>query len=325
MEPKANYILIGAFTISVALLFLIFIIWLGGYAVDRDYRQYDVVFEEAVTGLTQSGAVMFNGIQVGDVQRLNVDPNDPARVIVRVRVLEGTPIRADTSATLGYLGFTGLGFIELEGGQPNSPMIEDISDQDIPVIIAETSGLQALLNNTGPLFESVSELVTRVTEVFSDENLENFSGSLSSVEATLEEVALHRASIGDTLEGLRAATDTANSMLGRLDTLASDVGNTWQSNKATWVADLSAITAQANAASAEANATMLRLKELFARNEPSIDEFAQRGLANVTTTLQDFQQLAGRLDALAAKLENNPGSILSGNVPEIEYTPSSAQ
>lgn len=321
MEPRAHFILIGAFTIAVAIGLLAFVIWLGSYAVDQDYHYYDIVFEDPVTGLGSSGAVMFNGIQVGEVQRLNLDPMDPSRVIARIRVFESTPVRADTSATLGYQGFTGLAFIDLEGGEPDSPMIEEISDREIPMIIAETSSLQALLNNSGTFLENISELVNRVTDIFSDENLESIRNMLNSIELTTEEVALHREAIGDSLEGLRMATDNANSMLVKLDNLAGDVSQTWSDNKNQIVADLNAITAETRSATEQANIAIQRLDGILARNEASIDDFAMNGLTSVATTLDDFSQLAKRLEKLASKLESNPGSILSGNIPEVEYSP----
>ena len=94
MEPKANFILIGAFTITAVLALFIFVVWLGKFAVDQEFNYYDIIFEEAVTGLSNRGAVMFNGIQVGEVIDMNVDPSNPARVIAHVRIEYGTPIRA---------------------------------------------------------------------------------------------------------------------------------------------------------------------------------------------------------------------------------------
>ena len=321
MEPRANFILIGAFTVAAAIGLLSFIIWLGSYAVDQDYSFLDIVFEDPVTGLSNSGAVMFNGIQVGEVQILNLHPEDPSRVVARIRVIEGTPIRADTRATLGYQGFTGLAFIELTGGESDSPMIEDISDELIPVIIAETSSIQALLTNSGTFLENISILVNRVTDIFSDENLSSIRNMLNSIELTTEELALHRSTIGDSLEGLRSATDSANSMLVKLDRLAADIDGTWRSNKDQLIDDIHAITAEARTASEQAGAILVRLDDLVARNESAIDDFATNGLSNVSTTLQDFSQLAKRLEQLASKLETNPGSVLSGNVPEVEYVP----
>ena len=52
METRANYVLIGAFTLAAAAFMLLFGLWAAKYTSDKDWRYYDVVFDEAVTGLT---------------------------------------------------------------------------------------------------------------------------------------------------------------------------------------------------------------------------------------------------------------------------------
>ena len=81
METKANYVLIGAFTIVVTLLLLLFALWAAKYTSEKDWRNYAVVFNEPVTGLTEGSSVQYNGISVGTVQTLRLAPDDPRRVI----------------------------------------------------------------------------------------------------------------------------------------------------------------------------------------------------------------------------------------------------
>ncbi len=321
MEPKANFILIGAFTIAAGMAMFFFVIWLGKFAVDQEFNYYDIIFEEAVTGLGNRGAVMFNGIQVGEVIQLNVDPTNPGRVIARVRTEAGTPVRADTKAQLGFQGFTGLAFIELEGGSPNSPMIEDVSQQPIPIIVAETSDLQSLLNSSGTLFENINDLLLRVNKVVSDENADRVSNLLENIELTTEEIALHRAAIGDTLEGLRVATDQANATLARIERVSADFEGYWDEHNAQLGEDLLAVTSDARATAAQARMLAERLDTIFSRNEAAVDQFAQDGLGQVAPTLQDFRLLVRRLESVARNFENNPSGFLLGDEQTVEFQP----
>ena len=50
METRANYVLIGAFTIAGILGLLGFFVWLAKYQVDRQFDYYDVLFSD-VSGL----------------------------------------------------------------------------------------------------------------------------------------------------------------------------------------------------------------------------------------------------------------------------------
>ena len=98
METKANYVLIGAFTLATAVFLLLFGLWAAKYSSDRDWQLYQVVFTEPVTGLTEGSSVQYNGIAVGTVERLDLDRNDPRRVIARLKVKASTPVKVDTRA-----------------------------------------------------------------------------------------------------------------------------------------------------------------------------------------------------------------------------------
>ena len=73
METKANYVLIGAFTLVTAVFLLLFGLWAAKFSSDRDWREYLVIFTEPVTGLTEGSSVQYNGIAVGTVERLELD------------------------------------------------------------------------------------------------------------------------------------------------------------------------------------------------------------------------------------------------------------
>ena len=71
METKANFVLIGAFTLATAAALLLFGLWAAKYSSERNWQEYQVVFTEPVTGLTEGSAVQYNGIGVGTVEVLD--------------------------------------------------------------------------------------------------------------------------------------------------------------------------------------------------------------------------------------------------------------
>ena len=87
METRANYVLIGAFVLFAAAALAIFTLWIAGTGpLNRSYTVYDVLFEGAVNGLTEGGEVRFNGIKVGEVQTLRLNPTNPNQVVARIKV-----------------------------------------------------------------------------------------------------------------------------------------------------------------------------------------------------------------------------------------------
>ena len=98
METRANYILIGAFTLFGIFASFGFMLWLAKLDVEKQYAYYDVLFDN-VSGLSMAGGVRFNGLPVGQVVGLALDDEDPSKVRVRLEVDAKTPISTETTAT----------------------------------------------------------------------------------------------------------------------------------------------------------------------------------------------------------------------------------
>ena len=92
METKANYVLIGAFTILGFLGILLFLMWFAKLQVNRQFAYYDIYFT-GVSGLSVSSEVTFAGLGVGKVVDMVLADNDNGVVRVRVEVEENTPVR----------------------------------------------------------------------------------------------------------------------------------------------------------------------------------------------------------------------------------------
>src|SRR3546814_20281963 len=101
METRAHHVLIGLFTVIVVVGALLFGLWLAKSSVDSEFKDYEVVFNEAVSGLSRGSAVEYSGIKVGDVVNLRLDPNDPRRVLARVRLSAETPVKRSAVRRVG--------------------------------------------------------------------------------------------------------------------------------------------------------------------------------------------------------------------------------
>ncbi|MDP3516899.1 MAG: MlaD family protein, partial [Pseudohongiella sp.] len=121
METRAHHILIGLFTALAGAGLMLFVMWKSQSVADSEMKHYDILFREAVSGLSVGSLVQYSGIRVGDVERLTLDPQDPRLVWARVRVAGDTPVKVDTSARLALLNITGASGIELSQGTPQSP------------------------------------------------------------------------------------------------------------------------------------------------------------------------------------------------------------
>ena len=116
METRANYVLIGAFTLAAVVGAFLFVMWIAGYGSSGSHRSYQVVFNGSVSGLSNGANVSFNGIKVGEVTHLTFSRSDPHQVVADIDVNADAPIDRNTRARLETQGLTGGAVVALLGG-----------------------------------------------------------------------------------------------------------------------------------------------------------------------------------------------------------------
>jgi len=142
METRAHYTLIGAFVIGFIAAAFGFIYWLQWGGALAQQALYKVKFEQPSSGLASLSAVTFNGVRVGNVMDLRLDPQNPKVLIASISVDPATPIRADTEVELSFQGFTGAPVLALKGGAANAPKLSSANGP--PVLIAKAGSGQTL-------------------------------------------------------------------------------------------------------------------------------------------------------------------------------------
>jgi len=135
METRARYVVIGLFTLVCLIGGFAFVYWVNAVGGLGQRAVYRIRFDQPVTGLGTGASVLFNGIRAGTVSRIGLDPDNPQRVLVTVSLDPGTPVRADTEASIAYLGFTGAAAVALRGGARDAPALPSDIGQP-PVIVA---------------------------------------------------------------------------------------------------------------------------------------------------------------------------------------------
>ena len=113
METRANYVLIGAFTLAVIAAAFGFVLWFQSLHTTKQRSPIRIVFEGPASGLRNGGSVNFNGIRIGEVVSVKLD--NPRRVVALAMVENNAPIRKDTLVGLEFQGLTGVAAISLKG------------------------------------------------------------------------------------------------------------------------------------------------------------------------------------------------------------------
>jgi len=315
VETKANHVLIGLFTLGVIAAILLFILWASKYSAEGTFHEYDIVFNEAVTGLSVGGVVEYNGIEVGNVRSLKLSPSDARKVIARVRVRDDTPIKVDTRVELALQSFaTGVAFIQFSGGKPESALLTQTDPQHVPVIVASESSFQHLLNSSEDIATTLNSVLTNIKLILSDENAKHITKTLANVQALSDTLAAQREDLATLIKSARDASDHLNKTLAMAEKTMGTV-NTQLGGKLPGMVDhLDRTMAQLDSFTKNADA-------MLAANRGAIDSFSNQGLAQLGPTLTQMRQVLRQINRLTAQLQENPAGYLLGRDKPQEFQP----
>ena len=158
METRANYVLIGVFTLVVILGAFGFVWWFERAGTASTRASYEVVFDGSISGLRTGSAVNFNGVRVGEVYGIRLDAGDPRRVIVQIGIASHIPVRADTKAGLESQGLTGIAAVSLIGGRMDAPPLQAEKGM-APRLSAETTQSQDLMQSAKTAMGRVDKML----------------------------------------------------------------------------------------------------------------------------------------------------------------------
>jgi phospholipid/cholesterol/gamma-HCH transport system substrate-binding protein len=312
METRAHHVLIGAFTVIVVAAALLFALWLVKSSADRQFEEYDIVFNEAVTGLSQGSAVQYNGIKVGSVTHLKLDPADPRRVLARIRLRGDTPVLQDTRAKLALTGVTGVAIIQLSGGTPGNPPLT-APDGSVAVIVADPSPLTQLLANGEDLMTNINEVVARVSKLLSTDNMAHIDHTLEHLDKATGVIADQREDIRELLRQLAIASKQANATLEQSQKLASNANGLIDGPARETLN--SAKNAMASLERATAN-----IDRLLNDNRDAVNGGLQ-GLNELGPAVHELRDAAGSLRGITRRLDENPAGYLLGRDRSKEFVP----
>lgn len=312
MEPRAHHVLIGMVTVAVVAAAMLFGLWLAKASVDATFKDYEVVFNEPVTGLSKGSAVQYSGIKVGDVINLRLDPNDPRRVLAHIRLNAETPIKQDTQAKLTLTGVTGTSLIQLSGGTPESPPLVGKGSK-LPVIIASPSPIARLLTNSSDLVTNINLLLHNANRLFSEDNVNRLGATLENLQQTTGAIASQREDISQAIKQLSSLGQQAGTALEQTSELMRNANQLLNSRGP----DIAKSADQAMQSLAQSTQT---LNALLESNRDAIDSGGQ-GLRDLSPAIRELRDTLNSLKAISRRLEANPSGYLLGRDQSKEFEP----
>jgi phospholipid/cholesterol/gamma-HCH transport system substrate-binding protein len=209
METRANYVLIGAFTLAVIAAAFGFVLWFQSLHTTKARSPIRIIFEGPASGLRNGGSVNFNGIRIGEVVSVKLD--NPRRVVALAMVENNAPIRKDTLVGLEFQGLTGVAAISLKGGAEAAPAVP-LDEDGVPVLTADPNALQDVT-------EAIRGTLQNINRVVSD-NQEAVRNSLHNLEVFTSSLARNSDRIDNVMAKVDGVMGKADNLMLGLNTLA---------------------------------------------------------------------------------------------------------
>ena len=214
METRANYILIGCFTLAVILGAFGFVYWFHHVGGTGERVTYNVMFQGPIGGLRSGASVTFNGIRVGEVTALSLDPNNPKNSVATISIDTTTPVRADTEVSLDSQGLTGISVLALRGGSSTAgPVTAKLGD--VPLLTAGSSASQDMM-------AAARDVARRIDAVLAD-NEQSLKTSLKNIETFTDMLAKKSESLSKSVDNIEAFTGSLAKNKEKIDSILVSV------------------------------------------------------------------------------------------------------
>lgn len=305
METRAAHILVGFFVLLCLAGLVAFSVWVAKVELDATYDDYDIIFEGSVSGLQNRSTIFYNGIAVGNVNSIRLDPLDPSRVRVWVRVRSEVPVTQQSVARLEFQGFTGVAYIDLAGGAADAPPIVAGYGEERPVIPSEASSFQALFANTPELLKTAIDTLERVQALLNDGTLQDISETIAHVnEITAQMDAASR--------DLPALMTEVGALVVEAKATAAAVTRLSEAGTAVVNGELKTLLITANETLTKSTDFVTKLEDMVDKNEPAVTQFVNSSLPEVSRMIRDLRQTGRSLSRLTRRIERNPVDALFG-------------
>lgn len=294
MDTKVNYTIVGIFVILLGAALVIVGVWIGRRGETKTYDTYAVNMGEAVSGLSLHAPVKFNGVNVGYVKTISLDPHDPRIVHLLLNIQRGTPINESTTAALDSQVVTGISYIEVKTPVPGAPPLKIPDDQRYPLIHWMPSVLFQLDTAFRDLNGNIKSITTSFNQLLNQQNLESIQKSLANIAQFTNTLATNSKAIDRITKNSALASEKLPAVLEQLQTTLVAVNH---ATKTLGVASGAA-------------ATTLRDSRVAVQN------VSQQTLPAALETLDRLNGVLNNLQQVTGQLRNNPSLLVRGARPQ---------
>ena len=332
METRANYVIVGIFTLVAILAAFAFVYWTAAIGEKGETTMLRVRIPGSASGLGRGSFVLFNGVKVGDVRRVYIDVDNPTVAIADTEVDRMTPITKSTQADIGLAGLTGQANIELKGADPKEPKLLDQAEAEgkVAEIVANPSAVTNLLQTAQDIATRADKVLTEFEGFAKDvrgpltqtvKNAEKLSDALARNSDGVDKFLASVSSLAQTLQGvsgkldgtLTAAQDLLNSVdRDRVREIVANIDDTTKNLKATSdrfdavIGNVNTAVGSINDFANKTQGTLARVDKVWDGINP---DNVKQALANIAKASENADKAASDIAEVTHKFANRADDI----------------
>jgi phospholipid/cholesterol/gamma-HCH transport system substrate-binding protein len=318
MNPRSEQALVGLFVI-VATAVLVGTVFAISGAFGRSTHTYHS-FVTFAGGIESGSGVRYSGgPKIGRVDRVLIDPQNPARIEITFKVQSDLPVKTDSRIKIMSLSPLGDNHLEVLPGTPKAALAPDGAQLTAENYV-DFNAITAQINDLGPhateliatLNARATELkvtVDRVNDLLSVQNRANLSATLANTRGMLEE---NRPALHSTLQHI-------NSVSEKLEPLLQDFQKTSaEANKAIDHIDslIGENRADIRQAVAELRRTLTNTTDLTAHLNQTLDVNSE----NIDELLDNFRHVSENLKEFTNTIKSRPYTLIRSSNPREHKT-----
>jgi len=301
VDTKVNYAVVGIFVIALGAVFIAGILWLAvGAGNKKEYILYMSVLKESVAGLSVDAPVKYLGVDVGKVEKIQLDPDNPQEVQLLFAILKNTPIREDTEAVLKTQGLTGIAYVELSGGTPEARSLTAVGPGGYPMIRTIPSLSARLENVLTSVLAKLDRTSANIDALFDNENQAEIKRILVNTSLVMNTIAEQRQDISRFIANAAQAADDTARAASHIDPVLVRLSNGADA--------VEKMAKEMSLATSDARKT-------FAEVGSGVHQFTGETLPETERLLTELNVLVVSLRRLSEQTERNPSSLLRGRQP----------
>ncbi|MBV8131071.1 MAG: MCE family protein [Alphaproteobacteria bacterium] len=296
---------VGTFVLAVIFLAFVAVLWLGRTEFGEQARRYYIFFSGSVAGLNKGSQVQYNGIPVGQVVDIRVDPGNLEQIQVTVEINTSiVDIKSDARAFLETNILNGIATIQIRGGTREASDLVPETGHKYAVIKAGRSELEEVKASLPELVADLKEAAHSVNALLDENNRQ-------AVSETLQNIRTITASFVEPSKEVSEIADNANKAVVQLRTFFQDLDQSY-TDKGGLKDQLSQTLADADRLAKNLNEASRQLQVVLQENRPGIRNFTQSTLTQVSDLVTDLQRFVAGATRFVSEMERNPTRLLFG-------------